>query len=105
MINVLILQSCVFFFLFCFFFFFCVSAYSITSRNNAPISNFEGGFRCKSEYSWCIIKLTFFNSFQKNREKQKKKMTEKREFLRKISFRPNRFFYMVVIQKLITVNT
>ncbi|KAF0764489.1 Uncharacterized protein FWK35_00016518 [Aphis craccivora] len=29
---------------------------------------------------------------------------EKREFLRKTSFRPNRFFYMVVIQKLITVN-
>ncbi|KAF0750681.1 Uncharacterized protein FWK35_00019629 [Aphis craccivora] len=31
-------------------------------------------------------------------------MTEKREFLRKTSFRPNRFFYMVVIQKLISVN-
>ncbi|KAF0769146.1 Uncharacterized protein FWK35_00000978 [Aphis craccivora] len=29
-------------------------------------------------------------------------MREKREFLRKTSFRPNRFFYMVVIQKLIT---
>ncbi|KAF0764062.1 Uncharacterized protein FWK35_00007248, partial [Aphis craccivora] len=27
----------------------------ITSRNNAPISNFGGGFRCKSEYPWCII--------------------------------------------------
>ncbi|KAF0766633.1 hypothetical protein FWK35_00013625, partial [Aphis craccivora] len=25
-------------------------------------------------------------------------MTEKREFLRKTSFRPNRFFFMVVIQ-------
>ncbi|KAF0747865.1 Uncharacterized protein FWK35_00020961 [Aphis craccivora] len=33
----------------CFFLFF-VSVNSITSRNNAPISNFEGGFRCKSEY-------------------------------------------------------
>ncbi|KAF0755062.1 Uncharacterized protein FWK35_00012590 [Aphis craccivora] len=32
-------------------------------------------------------------------------MTEKREFLRKTSFRPNRFFYMVLIQKLITVNS
>ncbi|KAF0758988.1 Uncharacterized protein FWK35_00019367 [Aphis craccivora] len=32
-------------------------------------------------------------------------MTEKREFLRKTSFRPNRFFYMVVNQKLNTVNT
>ncbi|KAF0703321.1 Uncharacterized protein FWK35_00035991 [Aphis craccivora] len=35
----------------------------------------------------------------------KKKIKEKREFLRKTSFRPNRFFYMVAIQKLITVNT
>ncbi|KAF0760580.1 Uncharacterized protein FWK35_00032537 [Aphis craccivora] len=32
-------------------------------------------------------------------------MTEKREFLRKTSFRSNRFFYMVIIQKLITVNS
>ncbi|KAF0764475.1 Uncharacterized protein FWK35_00024160, partial [Aphis craccivora] len=66
----------------------------ITSRNNAPISNYGGGFRCKSEYPWCIIgkKLAFSNSFQKNREKQKK-ITEKREFLRKTSFRPNRFFF------------
>ncbi|KAF0714509.1 Uncharacterized protein FWK35_00021690, partial [Aphis craccivora] len=48
----------------------------ITSRNNAPISNFGGGFRSK---------ITFSNSFQKNLEKQKKKkkMTGKREFLRK----------------------
>ncbi|KAF0760833.1 Uncharacterized protein FWK35_00004384, partial [Aphis craccivora] len=38
----------------------------ITSQNNAPISNFGGGFRCKSEHPWCIIE------FQKNREKQKK---------------------------------
>ncbi|KAF0773154.1 Uncharacterized protein FWK35_00000839 [Aphis craccivora] len=35
----------------------------------------------------------------------KKKVTEKLEFLRKTSFQPNRFFYMIVIQKLITVNT
>ncbi|KAF0758705.1 Uncharacterized protein FWK35_00018475, partial [Aphis craccivora] len=27
----------------------------ITNRNNAPISNYGGGFRCKSEYPWCII--------------------------------------------------
>ncbi|KAF0754305.1 Uncharacterized protein FWK35_00022645, partial [Aphis craccivora] len=25
------------------------------SINNASISNFGGGFRCKSEYPWCII--------------------------------------------------
>ncbi|KAF0756700.1 Uncharacterized protein FWK35_00013946 [Aphis craccivora] len=56
----------------------------------------------------CIIggkKLTFSNSFQKNQKIQKKKMTEKREFLRKTTFRLNRFFFMVVIQKLITENT
>ncbi|KAF0765877.1 Uncharacterized protein FWK35_00010761 [Aphis craccivora] len=31
----------------------------------------------------------FLNSFQKRREKPKKKIKEKRDFLRKISFRPN----------------
>ncbi|KAF0771856.1 Uncharacterized protein FWK35_00006006, partial [Aphis craccivora] len=41
-------------FLFCFFF---VSAYSITSRNNASISNFGSGFRWQSEYPWCIIEV------------------------------------------------
>ncbi|KAE9536645.1 hypothetical protein AGLY_007047 [Aphis glycines] len=46
----------------------------ITSLNNALISIYGGGFRCKSEYPWYYIdkKLTFSNSFQKNREKQKK---------------------------------
>ncbi|KAF0770706.1 Uncharacterized protein FWK35_00004742 [Aphis craccivora] len=29
----------------------------ITSRNNAPISNYGGGFRCKNEYLWCIIEV------------------------------------------------
>ncbi|KAF0753174.1 Uncharacterized protein FWK35_00020166, partial [Aphis craccivora] len=29
----------------------------ITSRNNAPISNFGGDIRCKSEYPWCIIEI------------------------------------------------
>ncbi|KAF0755751.1 Uncharacterized protein FWK35_00017594, partial [Aphis craccivora] len=29
----------------------------ITSRNNAPFSNFGGGFRCKSEYPRCIIEV------------------------------------------------
>ncbi|KAF0768409.1 Uncharacterized protein FWK35_00039379 [Aphis craccivora] len=46
-------MMCVFFF----FFFVFVSVYSITSRNNAPISNYGGGFRCKSEYPWCIIEV------------------------------------------------
>ncbi|KAF0771158.1 Uncharacterized protein FWK35_00007374 [Aphis craccivora] len=42
---------------FFFFLFFFVSVYSITSQNNAPISNYGGGFRCKSEYHWCIIQV------------------------------------------------
>ncbi|KAF0752082.1 Uncharacterized protein FWK35_00022816 [Aphis craccivora] len=37
--------------------FFFLSVYSITSRNKAPISNFWGGFRCKTEYPWCIIQV------------------------------------------------
>ncbi|KAF0761236.1 Uncharacterized protein FWK35_00012407 [Aphis craccivora] len=59
----------------------------VTSRNNAPISNYGGGFRCKSEYPWCTIE------FSKKSRKTKIKMTGKREFLRKTSFRPNRFFF------------
>ncbi|KAF0773728.1 facilitated trehalose transporter Tret1-like [Aphis craccivora] len=31
---------------------------NITSRNNAPISNYRGGFRYKSEYPWCIIEIS-----------------------------------------------
>ncbi|KAF0758244.1 Uncharacterized protein FWK35_00009198, partial [Aphis craccivora] len=46
-------EECIDFTMMCVFFF--VSVYSITSRNNAPISNYGGGFRCKSEYPWCII--------------------------------------------------
>ncbi|KAF0772487.1 Uncharacterized protein FWK35_00003639 [Aphis craccivora] len=42
-------DECIDFTMICFFF--------ITSRNNAPISNFGGGFRCKSEYPWCIIQI------------------------------------------------
>ncbi|KAF0745182.1 Uncharacterized protein FWK35_00034193 [Aphis craccivora] len=59
----------------------------ITSRNNAPISNYGGGFRCKSEYPWYIIEFS-----KKSRKNKKKKMTEKREYLRKTSFRPKRIF-------------
>ncbi|KAE9526479.1 hypothetical protein AGLY_013127 [Aphis glycines] len=77
-------DECIDFTMMCVFFF--VSVYSITSRNNAPISNYGGGFCCK-----------IFKKIEKN----KKEMTEKRQFLRKTSFRPNRFFFMVVIQELI----
>ena len=84
-----------------------MSVYSITSRKNVSISNFRGGFRGQNEYAWCIIevKSKHFPTVFKKSSKTKKKVTEKREFLRKTSFRPNRFFYIVVIQKLITVNT
>ncbi|KAF0769591.1 Uncharacterized protein FWK35_00013217 [Aphis craccivora] len=59
----------------------------ITSRNNAPISKFGGGFRRKSEYPWCIkeVKSKHFSTVFKKIEKNKKKVTEKREFLRKTS--------------------
>ncbi|KAF0769236.1 Uncharacterized protein FWK35_00004748, partial [Aphis craccivora] len=58
----------------------------ITSRNNAPISNFGGGFRCKSEYPWCIIE------FSKKIEKNKKKMTKNRNFYAKPVFDQIDFF-------------
>ncbi|KAF0774142.1 Uncharacterized protein FWK35_00001988 [Aphis craccivora] len=46
----------------------------ITSKNNASISNFEGGFLWKSEYPWCIIEVKrFSNSFQKKSRKTIKK--------------------------------
>ncbi|KAF0771983.1 Uncharacterized protein FWK35_00000284 [Aphis craccivora] len=51
------------------------------------------------------IKSKHFPTVFKKIEKNKKKVTEKREFLRKTSFLSNRCFYMAVIQKLITINT
>ncbi|KAF0773331.1 Uncharacterized protein FWK35_00006550 [Aphis craccivora] len=55
--------------------FFCVSVYSITSRNNASISNFGGGFQWQSEYLWCIIevKSKHFPTDLKKIEKKRKK--------------------------------
>ncbi|KAF0755774.1 Uncharacterized protein FWK35_00031067, partial [Aphis craccivora] len=88
--NVLVLQcdfdserseECIDFTMMCVFFFVFVSVYSITSRNTAPISNYGG--------------VNIFQRFSKKLRKTKKKMTEKREFLRKTSFRPNRIFFMV----------
>ncbi|KAF0762890.1 Uncharacterized protein FWK35_00008993 [Aphis craccivora] len=67
----------------------------ITSRNNTPISNYGGGFRCKSQ------KLTFSDSFQKNREKQKKNDGKTGIFTQN-QFSTKSIFFMVVIQKLIT---
>ncbi|KAF0770718.1 Uncharacterized protein FWK35_00008485 [Aphis craccivora] len=59
----------------CVCFFFCVCV-SITSRNNVPISNFGGGFRCISEYTWCIIEVkskhfpTVFKKIVKNKKQK-----------------------------------
>jgi len=63
--------------------------------------------RWQRELPWNIIevKSKHFTTVFKIIEKNKKKVTEKREFLRKTSFRPNRFFYKVITlitQKLIT---
>ncbi|KAF0743678.1 hypothetical protein FWK35_00035318 [Aphis craccivora] len=46
--------------------------------------------------------LNFRIVFKSTGKNQKKKIKEKREILCNTSFRPNRFFYMVVIQKLNT---
>ncbi|KAF0767180.1 Uncharacterized protein FWK35_00036623, partial [Aphis craccivora] len=65
-----------------------------------------GDLRWQSEYLWCNKKFKskyFLTVFKKSR-KIKKKVTEKREFLRKTSFRTNRFFYMVETQNQITLN-
>ncbi|KAF0752024.1 Uncharacterized protein FWK35_00036476 [Aphis craccivora] len=48
-------DECIDFTMMCVFVF--VSVYSITNQNNAPISNFGGGFRWKCEYPWCIIEV------------------------------------------------
>ncbi|KAF0762620.1 Uncharacterized protein FWK35_00028170 [Aphis craccivora] len=49
--------------------------YRITSRSNASISNFGGGFRWQCEYPWCIIEVkskhfpTVFKKIEKNKKK------------------------------------
>ncbi|KAF0707973.1 Uncharacterized protein FWK35_00026985, partial [Aphis craccivora] len=50
------------------------------------------------------VKSKKFPIVFKSVRKNPKKVTEKREFLLKTRFRPNRFFYMVVNQKLIIKN-
>ncbi|KAF0766372.1 Uncharacterized protein FWK35_00012000 [Aphis craccivora] len=47
---------------------FFVSVYSITSRNNASISNFGGGFRCKKFKSKHFP--TVFKKIEKNKKKK-----------------------------------
>ncbi|KAF0762843.1 hypothetical protein FWK35_00007453 [Aphis craccivora] len=55
-----------------------------------------------SERSDECIDFTMMCSSKSSVRKIPKKVTEKWEFSRKTSFRPNRFLYMVVNQKLIT---
>ncbi|KAF0772045.1 Uncharacterized protein FWK35_00005494, partial [Aphis craccivora] len=74
--NVLILQWCV-----------------ITSPNNTSILKFGVVFEGKRS------KVNNFQQFLKKIEKNKKKLTEKREFLRKTYFRPNRFFFIWFVDK------
>ncbi|KAF0767834.1 Uncharacterized protein FWK35_00010978, partial [Aphis craccivora] len=50
------------------------------------------------------VKSKIFPIVFKSVRKSLKKVTEKQEFLPKTSFRQIRFFYMVVIQKIITIN-
>ncbi|KAF0763485.1 Uncharacterized protein FWK35_00021080 [Aphis craccivora] len=52
-----------------------------------------------------FLNSQFFSIVFKSAGKNQKKIKEKLEFLRKTSFRPNQFFYMVIIQNLITINT
>ncbi|KAF0773654.1 Uncharacterized protein FWK35_00003465, partial [Aphis craccivora] len=68
---------------------FTMMCYNITCRNNYKL------------WGWFPIKHfpTIFKKIEKNKKK-KKKMTEKREFLRKTSFRPNRFFIWLVDNKI-----
>ncbi|KAF0748740.1 Uncharacterized protein FWK35_00020926 [Aphis craccivora] len=55
-------------------------------------------------FIWLGKKLTFSNSFQKNREKQKKN-DEKTGIFTQNQFSTKSIFFMVVIQKLIADNT
>ncbi|KAF0748035.1 Uncharacterized protein FWK35_00027283 [Aphis craccivora] len=68
-----------------------MSVYSITSRNNASILNFRGGFRWQSEYS-----------SRKKIEKNKKKCDGKTGIFTPNQFSTKSIFYIIVTQTLIT---
>ncbi|KAF0756803.1 Uncharacterized protein FWK35_00010199 [Aphis craccivora] len=72
---------CIDFTMMCFF--LCVSVYSITSRNNTPISNFGGGFPI----------------FQKNREKQKKNYEKTGIFTQNQFLTKSTFLYSCSVEK------
>ncbi|KAF0751087.1 Uncharacterized protein FWK35_00018972 [Aphis craccivora] len=59
-------EECIDFTMMCVFFFVFVSVHSISSRNNAPISNYGGGFRCKTplelrmvQFCWTVLKKNY----------------------------------------------
>ncbi|KAF0763057.1 Uncharacterized protein FWK35_00017800 [Aphis craccivora] len=81
----------------CVFFRFCVYVQHITCQNNASIS--VVGFNDKVNILAALdieVKSKHFSTVFKKIEKNKKKVTEKRGFLRKTSFRPNRFFFFFI---------
>ncbi|KAF0764318.1 Uncharacterized protein FWK35_00007005 [Aphis craccivora] len=80
-------DECIDFTILCFF-----SLYTRTCRNNASISLTLGVVSDSKMNLVGALGRSFFefsNSFQKHREKPKKKIKEKRKFLRKTSFRQN----------------
>ncbi|KAE9521275.1 hypothetical protein AGLY_018338 [Aphis glycines] len=85
---------------------------SITSRNNASISNFGRGFRWKSEYPWCIIEVkskhfqTVFQNIEQNKKKSDGKMriftqnhcNSKTNHCKYLKISPNVYVSVVYIQ-------
>ncbi|KAF0748603.1 Uncharacterized protein FWK35_00022616 [Aphis craccivora] len=66
------------------------------------ISNYGGGFRCKSEYPWCIIEVKnkhFPKVFKKIEKKKNDGITGS---FTQTSFEPNRFFFLWFVDKKIS---
>ncbi|KAF0751757.1 Uncharacterized protein FWK35_00020567, partial [Aphis craccivora] len=89
-------DECIDFTMFCFFFFMC-----LCTRERVEIMLQFQTLGVVSDRKMNLVGalgghfLKFPIVFKSAGKKQKKKIKEKREFLRKTSFRPNRFFYMV----------
>ncbi|KAF0768398.1 Uncharacterized protein FWK35_00012203 [Aphis craccivora] len=80
-----------------------VNIFQQFSKNSKKNDGKTGIFTTKPLVLWGVKSKKFSVVFKSVR-KNPKKVTEKWEFLHKTSFRPNRFFYVVVIQKIITLN-
>ncbi|KAF0746957.1 Uncharacterized protein FWK35_00036038 [Aphis craccivora] len=85
------------FYILFYYFFFFVSVTTFWSSKSTSILKNESCFYRKVNLVGTLG--------DQNVRKNPKKVSEKQDFLRKTSFRPNRFFYMVVNQKLIIVNS